>query len=188
MAYLLGVINITTNRYENIISVNKSNKYKCIGCNSELILRKGEKNFQSFVHKNQNGCCYFKNPTQQQLLHDAMLYLQKIVEDNTVDIFRKCKDCNSSYKMTIPEYNNTNMIMFGDKNHVIVLDDTGNTICRFKMYSSIPNEDLENDCYHINMLDLIHRCVMSFATKHIELICSKSIICDECISYQTKYT
>ena len=51
MSYLLGVINTSTNKYENIYFVDKKNKYKCIACNSDLILRKGEKNFQSFIHK-----------------------------------------------------------------------------------------------------------------------------------------
>ena len=49
MNYILGVINKTTNKYENIIVVDKSNKYKCIGCDSDLILRKGEIRFQSFI-------------------------------------------------------------------------------------------------------------------------------------------
>ena len=56
MNYILGVINKTTNKYENIIVVDKSNKYKCIGCESDLILRKGEKRFQSFGVLNYQGC------------------------------------------------------------------------------------------------------------------------------------
>ena len=48
MNYILGVINKTTNKYENIIIVDKSNKYKCIGCESDLILRKGEKTISKF--------------------------------------------------------------------------------------------------------------------------------------------
>ena len=80
MNYILGVINTATNKYENITVVDKSNKYKCIGCESDLILRKGEKRFQSFVHRNTKGCNYFKTTTQDQLLNDAKMHLQVLLE------------------------------------------------------------------------------------------------------------
>ncbi len=187
MNYILGVINITTNRYENIIFVNKPNKYKCIGCNTELILRKGDKNFQCFVHKNKHECQYFKHPTQDQLLHDAKLYLQTLIEDNKVDIFRKCQDCKRKYNMKLPNYDETKSVKINCGMDIVYLDDKHNDICGFKIYANIPNEELDYECYQINMLDLIQRCVQSLATKKIELVCSKKIICDECKSYRAKY-
>lgn len=182
MNYLLGVINTTTNNYENIIFVNKSNKYQCIGCNSNLILRKGDKNFQSFIHKNKNKCQYFKNPTQEQLLHDAKLYLHALITQNKVDIFRKCKLCNKNCKMNIPNYDETKLVKINYGMDIVYLDDTNNMICGFKIYTSTPNEELDYECFQINMLDLIHRCIMSFATQKIELICSKKVICNECFN------
>ncbi len=184
MNYILGVINVTTNKYENIIFVSKPNKYKCIGCNTELILRKGDKNFQSFIHKNKNECQYFKHPTEDQLLNDAKLYLHSLIEQNKVDIFRNCQQCKTNCKMYIPNFNETKSVKLNYGMDVVYLDDMHNVICKFKMYNNKPNEELDYECYQINMLDLIQRCVQSIATKKIELVCGKKIICTKCSSYQ----
>jgi len=185
MNYILGVINISTNKYENIVFVNKPNKYKCIGCNTELILRKGDKNFQSFIHKTKNSACqYFKHPTQDQLLHDAKLYLHSLIEQNKVDIFRECQICKTNCQMNIPNYDETKMVKLNYGMDVVYLEHNHNTICGFKMYSNKANEELDYECYQINMLDLIQCCVQSLATKKIELVCGKKIICTKCSSYQ----
>jgi competence CoiA-like predicted nuclease len=164
MNYILGVINKETSKYENIIFVEKSNKYKCIGCESDLILRKGDKNFQSFVHKNKNSCQYFKNPSTEQLLNDAKLYLEILLEQNNVNIFRKCEICKKKCKM-----NNINNI------EINYYDKNNNIISKSEIYHS-----KESEIYQINMLDLIHTCVQDFTSKKIELVCSKNMICNEC--------
>jgi hypothetical protein len=181
MNYILGVINKTTNKYENIIFVDKSNKYKCIGCESDLILRKGEKRFQSFVHKNTKGCNYFRNPTEDQLLNDAKMHLQVLLEQNRVDIFRKCKGCKQKYKLELPKYDETKSVKLDAVPDVVYLDDKNNTICGFKMYRDA--EPSECEWHQINMLDLIQRCVQSLATKKIELVCYNKTICSECSKY-----
>ena len=183
MNYILGVINTATNKYENIIVVDKTNKYKCIGCESDLILRKGEKRFQSFVHKNTMGCCnYFKTTTQDQLLNDAKMHLQVLLEQNKVDIFRKCKGCKKRFKLEIPNYDETKSVKLDMdmETDVVYLDDQNNTICGFKIYR---DEPMESERFKINMLDLIQRCVQSLATKKIELVCYNKIICSECRPY-----
>jgi hypothetical protein len=173
MNYILGVINKETNKYENIVFVDKSNKYKCIACESDLILRKGDKNFQSFVHKNKNGCEYFKNPSTEQLLNDAKLYLQRLLEQNNVNIFRKCKICKMKNKMNLPININVNSSLYDT---IIYYGDN-----KFKIYSEKPHEELDYECYQINMLNLIQTCVQDFASKKIELVCSKPITCNECL-------
>ena len=182
MNYILGVINKTTNKYENIIVVDKSNKYKCIGCESELILRKGEIRFQSFVHKNTKGCNYFRNPTPDQLLNDAKMHLQVLIEQNRVDIFRKCQGCKKRCKLELPKYDETKSVKLDAGPDVVYLDDKNNTICGFKMYGCTC-EPSDCEWHQINMLDLIQTCVQSLATKKIELICHNRIICSECSKY-----
>jgi len=184
MSYILGAIDKITNRYENIIFVEKLHQYKCIGCDSDLILRKGEKKFQSFIHKNKNGCKYFKEPTPIQLIHDAQLYLQKLIEDDSVDILRICEICKNRCKMNIPKYNANMSVKLEERSTDIVYSYENNSIlCSFKMYPSIPNEEIneiDHPCYQINMLDLIHTCVQNFGTKKIQLVCATPIICNEC--------
>lgn len=205
MNYILGVINKATNKYENIIFVDKSNKYKCIDCETDLILRKGEKRFQSFVHKNnnnnnnKNGCQYFKHPTQAQLIRDAKMYLQVLIEQNKVDIYRSCGQCKRKHKMTMPTCDETKSVKLDEHGHdVVYLDEANNMICSFTMCANptqhqpptqpptpnpTPNPDKN---YNINMLGLIHTCVQSLATKKIELVCDKKIICQECTHYNVK--
>jgi hypothetical protein len=181
MNYILGVINKATNKYENIIVVDKSNKYKCIGCDSDLILRKGEIRFQSFVHKNTKGCNYFRNPTEDQLLNDAKMHLQVLLEQNKVDIFRKCQGCKQKYKLELPKYDETKSVKFDVGTDVVYLDENNNTIYGFKMYGDA--EPIECEWLQINMQGLIQRCVQSLATKKIELVCYNKIICSECSKY-----
>ena len=180
MNYILGVINTATNKYENITVVDKSNKYKCIGCESDLILRKGEIRFQSFVHKNTKGCNYFRNPTHDQLINDAKMHLQVLLEQNKVDIFRKCRGCKKRCKLELPNYDETKSVKLDMETDVVYLDDTNNTICGFKIYRDEPSEC---EWHQINMLDLIQTCVQSLATKKIELICYNKIICSDCRPY-----
>jgi len=164
MNYILGAINKETNKYETIILVDKLNKYKCISCESDLILRKGDKNFQSFIHKNKNGCEYFKNPSTEQLLNDAKLYLQTLLEQNNVIIFRKCEICKKKCNMN----NNFNI-------DIICYDKNNNIISKSEIYNTI-----ESEIYQINMLDLIHTRIQDFSSKKIELVCSKNMICNNC--------
>lgn len=191
MDYLLGVINKDTNKYENILFVKKPNKYKCIGCDKDLILRKGQKNFQSFIHKNNKRCEYFKYPQPYELNRDAILYLKTLLEDNNVNIYRKCSICKFNIKMDIPVYNESKFIQVNykldDNNNgmnLIYIDKSNNqTICCFEVYSGQPTKNSNYPFYQINQNDLILQCRRNFATQKIEVVCKKTIICDKCTKY-----
>jgi hypothetical protein len=192
MNYILGVINKATNKYENITFVDKSKKYNCIACESDLILRKGEIRFQSFVHKNKNSCQYFKHPTQDQLVRDAKMYLQVLLEQNKVEIYTRCRGCRTKHKMNIPTWDETKSVKLEhDGPGVVYLDETNNRICGFNICTDGNQNtdttclDIHNTTYMINMLGLIHTCVQSLATKKIELLCNNQIICHECVSRTT---
>ena len=185
MAYLVGAINKDTNKYENIVSVQKPNQYKCVGCDGNLILRKGDIKFQSFIHKNPNGCEYFKNPTTEQLLSDAKLFLKTLLETNRVDIFGKCKICKFNIKLDIPEYDDTKLIQIDSifKNNLmdlVYLDSNQNIICGIEIFNGQPTKQTE---YQINMLELVHTQITSFATKKLELKCGKKVLCKNCVKY-----
>ncbi len=177
--YLLGVTNKHSNNYENILDAEKINKYKCIACDSDLILRKGEKNFQSFIHKNKNGCQYFKNPTQEQLINDALLHLKQLLLADKVSIFRRCKICKMNIKMNLIDFDNINI----NGNELLCLKNN-ETVQRFKINSSELHENSDYMCYQINILKLIKEITISFATKKVELLCREPITCSEC---QIKY-
>lgn len=192
MSYLLGVINTSTNKYENIYFVDKKNKYKCIACNSYLILRKGEKIFQSFIHKykykGDTVCKYFKEPTLEQLINDAKLFLRELLYQNNVFVSRRCKICKFKFKMELPIINEKNSIAFGSNNNFIyVYDENENKICEFKIIESIYSESdvkLGPQCYQIIMHSLIHTQIRNFATQKLELTCEcKDHVCKDCHKY-----
>jgi hypothetical protein len=188
MSYLLGVINTSTNKYENIYFVDKKNKYKCISCNSDLILRKGEKNFQSFIHKykckGDTVCQYFKQPTQEQLINDAKLFLRELLYQNNFTVYRRCKICKFKFKMELPINNETNSIAISNENNFIyVYDENENKICEFKLLSDL-DDSLKSQCYYIIMKTLIHTIVCDFATKKVELTCKyEDHVCKDCHKY-----
>ena len=175
MNYILGAINTTTNRYENIISVEKTNKYKCVCCTSDLILRKGEKRFQSLIHKTKNGCTYFKTPSQDQLIYDAQLHLKTLIEDNRIDIYRKCNVSLCRIKINISD--EKSVVLDGETVVIHTGSDADNLIFKINPDATVNEED---DRYQINMLDLIQTCIQSFATKKIEVVLKNPFCCDNC--------
>lgn len=190
--FLLGVINTSTNKYENIYIVNKKYKYKCIACNSDLILRKGVKNFQSFVHKindvYKSSCQYFKHPTQEQLINDAKLFLRELLYENNLFVYRRCKICKFKFRMELPIINDNNSIAISNDNDFIhVYDENENKICEFKILTSIYSDldvNLGPQCYQIIMHTLIHTQVRNFATQKLELTCEyKDHVCKDCHKY-----
>ena len=162
-SYLLGAID-TVSGYTNIIDVEKGHQYKCITCQSDLILRKGEKRFQSLIHKEKNGCTYFKNPTQTQLLEDAHLHLSKLIELNKVNIHRRCNICKMPFKM---QFNIDNVKLYFTNDN----DNNDN--------NDENNDDLNQD-YCIN-IEQLNKCIRTdFATKKVELYCRYFTTCQAC--------
>lgn len=191
MVYLLGAINKDTNKYENIISVEKINKYKCVGCNGDLSLRKGNQKFQSFHHKNTNGCEYFKNPTPEQLLSDAKLHLKTLLETNKVEIFGECIMCLTNIKIDIPEYDETKSVQIdhgfdNDLMDLIYLDSEQKIICGIEIYSERPTKQVEYQCYQIHILELNLTQTMNFETQKIQLTCRKRDLCIRCANMDRK--
>jgi hypothetical protein len=184
--FYLGAINKNTNQYENIFYVQKPNKYKCVGCDQDLILRKGQINFQSFIHKNNYPCDYFKNPTSVQLFSDAKMFLRSLIMNNQVDIYRRCKICMCNCLIDLPVVDDTKSVIIDygiEHNHIdmVYLDQDQNLICGFEVYDGINKiSPVEYECYQITLMDLVYQITKNLATEKIELICSKRIICTGC--------
>lgn len=176
MNFLLGAINTNTNNYENIDSVEKINKYKCIGCDQDLILRKGNINYPYFVHKNKSICLYFKDPTTEQLLNDAKLYLQEMIKKNKIILRRLCKDCKCYYIIDLPIYNTTKSLIMD----ILYLDENKNIICQFNVYAH-EKDNINNspEIFNISMFELNYLRV--WENDKIELLCSNKLtVCNDC--------
>lgn len=189
--FIVGTINTTTNKYENIINVTKNNSYKCIKCNSDLILRKGEKNFQSFVHKNKNNCNYFKTPSMDELKNDAKLHLRELLIENNFILYRRCNCCKFNIKMDLPVISSNHSIEFSETDNFInVYNENKKLIYTFKMLLVCDSlekfdETLDEKIYQINIIQLVHTIRRNFATQKVELICIREIdYCNNCLKYK----
>ncbi len=192
MDWVLGVINKETGEYENTWYVNKQNNYKCIGCNGDLILRMGQKNFQSFVHRVKSSCEYFKNPTNSQLLTDANLFLITLYKSDKINLYRKCSICKFKIKMPLVNYADILSIDFTGQ-FVNLFGLNNKLLCRFGLYNAQPNPDIadnEDDerddnyqFYQINIEQVIQRLVKNFATGNVELTCCTPTVCVNCVKY-----
>lgn len=175
--YLLGAINKQTGRYESIISVDKSNEYKCVDCGGDLILRKGEKNFQSFIHKSKfPPCVYFKSPTDSMLKTDALLHLKELLDTNKVTIYSKCSICKFNFETKLPKFNQT----IKNLNSIDCVNENNKIVCKFVIGVNTDSSHVNVLLYQINIYELIERITTSYATKKVELVCEDLIICEKC--------
>ncbi len=193
MDWVLGAINKESGEYENLWFVDKKNKYKCIGCTNDLVLRMGQKNFQSFIHKVPCGCEYFKNPSTEQLISDANLFLIKLLKANQVRLFRKCNICKFQIKIPGEFISNIQFIKL-ENNIVYCYDNTDNAnlIAIFYIYighpftdtlTNLKNTNDDKKIHLINITQLIQKLVRDFSSNKVELTCSEDTVCANCIKY-----
>lgn len=186
--YYLGAINKATSEYENIFHVQKPNQYKCIGCNNDLILRKGQTKFQSFIHKNGNPCNYFKNATQAQILLDAKMFLRSMIANNQVDLFGKCKICMANCKIDLPVCDNTKYLVIDhglpdEQMDLVYFDADNKVICGFELFENNPSKQVGYELYQIYIMQINYQITRNFATQKIELITRKRMYCPNCVQH-----
>lgn len=193
MNWVLGAINKESGEYENLWFVNKKIQYQCIGCANNLVLRMGQKNFQSFIHKVPSGCEYFKNPSNEQLISDANLFLIQLLKTKQVNLFRKCNICKFQIKVPGELFSNIQFVKL-ENNIVYCYDniDNANLIAIFYTYighpftdtlANLKNEHDDNKIYLINITQLIQKLVRDFASGKVELTCAAGTVCANCKKY-----
>ncbi len=186
--YYLGAINKDTNEYENIFYVQKPNQYKCIGCDQDLILRKGQAKFQSFVHKNGFPCNYFKNATQVQILADAKMFLRSMITNNKVELFGTCKICMANCKINLPVYDNTKSLVIDhglpeEQMDLVYLDADNKVICGFEVFENNPSKQAGYELHQIYIIQINYQITRNFATQKIELLTRKRMYCPNCVHH-----
>ncbi len=188
MELILGAINKTTNKYDNLKFASKQYKYKCVSCGIDITYRDGAKNFPCFVHK-RTGCLYYKNPTIQQLKKDSMMLLQSVIEKNKIQLYKKCSRCNVDCEIFIPDYQNNysvvldyNFIHNGQNITVDIayLDGNNKILCLFNI---LTNNDLDREtdyepCYNIQAGELFLMPI--WKNDKLQLYSDKQVICNNC--------
>ncbi len=106
---------------------DKSYKYSCPECESEVILKQGKKNRHHFAHKESNNCVYYDNPSDKEMHKNAKMYIKNLLENGYVlEITKNCKKCRKSISVKRLEKTNDIDIKSGCKlkiNGEIIISD-----------------------------------------------------------------
>jgi hypothetical protein len=98
-----------------------------------------------------------------------------LIEDNRIDIYRKCNVSLCRIKINISD--EKSVVLDGETVVIHTGSDADNLIFKINPDATVNEED---DRYQINMLDLIQTCIQSFATKKIEVVLKNPFCCDNC--------
>ena len=89
----LGALHIITNKYSLPTLALKTEKYKCVECGKNVILKKGHIKRAHFAHYAQtNTCNYYDHPNEAQIHKDAKLLMVKLLTEKALLQF--CWDCD----------------------------------------------------------------------------------------------
>jgi hypothetical protein len=102
----LGAKNKETKEYVNISYASKKNKYVCPECDSDVILRKGEKNRVHFAHKRESGCEYYEHPRESQIHKEGKMVIKMLIENNQLELYGECEECKEKKEIKLPKYEN----------------------------------------------------------------------------------
>lgn len=104
----LGALNSVTNKYTLPTLALKTDKYKCVECRKNVILKKGQIKRAHFAHYAQSNVCnYYDRPNEAQIHKDAKLLMVKLLTDKVLLQF--CWDCDYciKYPESFPEIENS---------------------------------------------------------------------------------
>lgn len=88
----LGALEVESNRYVTPTEADKDKRYKCVECNNNVILRRGEIRRAHFAHHAQTSTCsYYDHPNESQIHKDAKMLMAKLLtEKKQIQFVWKC--------------------------------------------------------------------------------------------------
>ena len=111
-----GAIRIKTGIIESPFDALQRESYKCVECNGDVFLRRGEIRRPHFAHKSENNPC--KNYERSGKNHesdkhrDAKYLIKNIIETKrSLNLIRKCNNCNlvESYDVPVNDVKNVEL-------------------------------------------------------------------------------
>ena len=114
--YLLGAFDINLNYISPNIAI-KNNLYKCIDCNENIILKKGNIRSSHFSHKNNSLCSFYEHSNESSFHKDSKYKLCDLYKlKKNIIIKLKCSNnkCNNNnndllFEIKYDIYDNVNM-------------------------------------------------------------------------------
>ena len=202
--FSMGAINKNTDTYEYPRIANKKNKYKCPGCEKDVIFKKGLIKQPHFAHyKSDNPCYYYDKPSETQIHKDAKMLMKSLLDNKkNISIHRDCRNCRYSERVHYDIWN--------DEDY----NENTRAVIEYKFYYNHSNRSadvalIENDkikyifeiCYknktkeenrpepwiEINAEDLIHKINSGEIIDeegNISIECIRNYKCDFCLEYE----
>ena len=194
----LGAINKITGEYVFPKIANKKDKYICIECNRDLILRQGEIRVHHFSHKVDTiKCNHYTNPSETQIHKDAKNLLKNLLERKIpISFCRKCCSCKKDEEFEIPEISETSVIELeyqfeynGKKIADVVYIDNNDIVCIFEIYKShkTNNQNRPEPWFEIDAKKLIE-IANDISLISLKIPCIRFEECEECSLKKLKYT
>lgn len=193
----LGAINKITKEYISPNRADKKDKFICIECNNDVILKKGKIRIPHFSHSLKDIKCNFYNTNESQIHKNAKLILKYMLENHILkEIHRKCLKCNKITEFEIPEitcntsivieykfdYNGTKIADVAYINNVDV-----DIIGVFEVYytHNTSEENRPEPWFELDAIKIIES-INTQDLNNIKLSCIRNKVCEDCYKEDEK--
>ena len=174
---------------------NKKRKYICPECDKDLVVVKGNIRIHHYRHKPDalEPCHYYDNPGESQIHKDAKLLLKQILnEQNNVQFYRQCSDCNATLCIDLPVITNTSMIQVEHRfefNEMLKIADVahvqnGDVQCIYEICNTHKTscDDRPEPWVEIEAVSFLNSITHEDGKYNIK--CIRNHTCDSCIEYR----
>ena len=186
-----GAINKDTLNYELPCKAIKTHKYKCVDCDKDLILCKGNIKKAYFRHLPDKNlpCTYYTKPTESQIHKDAKFRLKDIIErKKNIKLNRYCNNCNKINQYNIPDLCNQSKILIeykfthneSNKSADLVYLKENKIINKNEIFhtNKTKDENRPEPWFEFNAQDIID--IYNKDEDNVELTCIRDKKCNNC--------
>ena len=191
----LGAINKQTHKYTHPTQANKQDKFMCIDCEKDVIIRKGKIRIPHFSHCKEDLKCNFYTTPNESQIHKNAQFLLKYILENKIElcIYNKCAKCNKTTEYDIPQISESSSIIIEyrfDYNGLKIADvayiDDNEILCIFEIYNTHKtlSQNRPEIWFEIDALQII-TVFNNYDLQSVNLECIREKICDECINKES---
>lgn len=197
----LGAINKESGEYVNVSYALKNNKYICPECESDVILRKGEKNRVHFAHKKDGNCEYYEKPTESQIHKDGKMLIKMLVEKNQLEVYKRCNECNERTEIILPIYENNKTLILEHRFNFDIIEEGGGIlkiadvayldenkkiiwICEILNTHKTEEGNRPEPWNEIDAKELLKKKIKE--DEKVEINCCRKYICEKCFEKRYK--
>ena len=195
--FYMGAINKEKNEYVLPGNATKKDNYKCPVCDSDILLKSGNKRRKHFCHKAKSNCSYYNERSNENPIHiEGKRLMKKLLDDKQkLLIWRKCECCEEEEEvLTLECY--TDKMVSGEEHYFkhdskkcfadVALIDDNETYFVFEIKNThATDEDRRpsDKWCEIDAEDFIIRMMQKTNRndhEEIEIKCVRDIRCNDC--------